>query len=292
MSGEGASRVEVSAVRRLDHVSGYWEWQDNVMVVQQAVPACREAFELVTERAYSVYVDEFVLSLSWTAVAEWAVAGEMSGREPTFYLSRAFPSRLAMEFVPMPVDLDKIRALAERVAASHGLAIVEVEHTGSAKDRALRIYIEKDAATRAKLAPLRDMADLKLPEHVSVDQLAGITVEDCQVFSDDFGTVLDVEDCMSGQEYTLEVSSPGLDRKLYGPADYVRFTGSIVKLRTTEPVNGNAHWQGRIASVDEEGLELDTSTLSKRKNKAQKTAEAKVRIAFANISKANLVPEI
>ena len=192
----------------------------------------------------------------------------------------------------MAVDIDKIRALAERVAASHGLAVVEVELTGSAKQRSLRVYIEKDAATRAKLALPVEADGLKLPEHVSVDQLAGITVEDCQEFSGDFGTVLDVEDLMLGQEYTLEVSSPGLDRKLYGPDDYLRFTGSMVKLRTLEPVNGNSHWQGRIAGVGAGGFELDVSGVSKRKNKLDTVTEAKVPIAFSNIAKANLVPEV
>lgn len=192
----------------------------------------------------------------------------------------------------MPVDLDKIRTLADRVAASHGLAIVEVEYVGSAKQRTLRIYIEKDAATRARLALPSDVEDLKLPQHVSVDQLAGTTVEDCQAFSDDFGTVLDVEDLISGQEYTLEVSSPGLDRKLHGRDDYVRFAGSMIKLRTIEPVQGNSHWQGRIANIGVDGLELDISTVKKRKSKIEKAAEMKVPIAFSNISKANLVPEI
>src|SRR5665213_836249 len=105
----------------------------------------------------------------------------------------------------MALDLDKIRALADRVAASHGLEIVEVEYVGNPKHRALRIYIEQDAATRAKLAISAEPGELKLPEHVSVDQLAGITIEDCQVFSEDFGTVLDVEDLVPGADYTLEV---------------------------------------------------------------------------------------
>ncbi len=192
----------------------------------------------------------------------------------------------------MAVEIDKIRALADRVAASHGLAVVEVQFAGAAKQRCLRIFIEKDAKTRAALAAPDETAGLKLPEHVSVDQLAGTTVEDCQAFSDDFGTVLDVEDLIPGQEYTLEVSSPGLDRKLYLHEDYVRFTGSMVKVRTIQPVNGNSHWQGRIANVGADVLELDLSTAGKRKSKTEKRTEAKISIAFSNISKANLVPEI
>lgn len=197
----------------------------------------------------------------------------------------------------MALDLDKIRALADRVAASHGLAVVDVEYLGSPKHRALRIYIEKDAASRAKLAQetLAENGELKLPEHVSVDQLAGIKVEDCEAFSHDFGTVLDVEELVPGAEYTLEVSSPGLDRKLHGREDYVRFAGSLAKLRTIEPVQGNSHWQGRITNVTDDTLDLDVSPprrVRKRRDKAEEVAPDKVTIAFSNISKANLVPEI
>jgi ribosome maturation factor RimP len=192
----------------------------------------------------------------------------------------------------MALDLDKIRALADRVAASHGLAVVEVEYIGNPKQRALRVYIEKDAASRAKLAIPAEAGELKLPEHVSVDQLAGIMVEDCQVFSEDFGTVLDVEDLIPGADYTLEVSSPGLDRKLRGLVDYERFTGSLVKLRTIEPVDGNSHWQGRITRVSSEELELDLSTVSKKKNKIAAAPKKSVTIALSNVSKANLVPEV
>jgi ribosome maturation factor RimP len=192
----------------------------------------------------------------------------------------------------MALDLDKIRALADRVAASHGLEIVEVEYLGSPKHRALRIYIEKDAASRAKLAESSGSGELKLPEHVSVDQLAGITIDDCQVFSEDFGTVLDVEELVPGADYTLEVSSPGLDRKLRGREDYERFAGSLVKLRTSEPIEGNSHWQGRIARVSGETLELDLSTVSKRKNKAAAVPGKNVSIPLANIMKANLIPEV
>jgi len=194
----------------------------------------------------------------------------------------------------MALDLDKIRALADRVAASHGLAVVEVEYLGNPKHRALRIYIEKDAASRATLAIQKEAGEgeLKLPEHVSVDQLAGITVEDCEVFSEDFGTVLDVEELIPGAEYTLEVSSPGLDRKLHGPADYARFAGSLAKLRTIEPIQGNCHWQGRIGNVTQDTLDLDLSTASKKKNKAGTATDNSVTLAFSNILKANLVPEI
>jgi ribosome maturation factor RimP len=232
--------------------------------------------------------------LSWAACGEWAGAGEMSGREPTFYLLWNFLRKTTAAYDSMALDLEKIRALADGVAASHGLAVVDLEYLGSPKHRALRIYIEKDAASRAKLAQenLAKDVELKLPERVSVDQLAGIKVEDCEAFSDDFGTVLDVEELIPGAEYTLEISSPGLDRKLHGREDYVRFAGSLAKLRTIEPVQGNSHWQGRITNVTNDSLDLDVSTIRKRKNKAEAVAADKVTIAFSNILKANLVPEI
>jgi ribosome maturation factor RimP len=218
----------------------------------------------------------------------------MSGREPTFYLLWNFLRKTTAAYDSMALDLEKIRALADGVAASHGLAVVDLEYLGSPKHRALRIYIEKDAASRAKLAQenLAKDVELKLPERVSVDQLAGIKVEDCEAFSDDFGTVLDVEELIPGAEYTLEISSPGLDRKLHGREDYVRFAGSLAKLRTIEPVQGNSHWQGRITNVTNDSLDLDVSTIRKRKNKAEAVAADKVTIAFSNILKANLVPEI
>ncbi len=256
-------------------------------------------FEIRLERAYPRKADEFVLSLSWAAYGstgrggrnEWARAHFLFALYLLWNLRSSEP-KCSTDALAMALDLDKIRALADRVAASHGLSVVEVEYIGSPKHRALRIFIEKDAATRAKLAKPEGSDELKLPKHVSVDQLAGIKVEDCQVFSEDFGTVLDVEDLVPGQEYTLEVSSPGLDRKLHGYEDYKRFAGSLVKLRTVEPIHGNSHWQGRITDVGSEALELDLSTVSKRKNKVEKTAETKVSIAFSNILKANLVPEI
>ena len=76
--------------------------------------------------------------------------------------------------------------------------------------------------------------------------LSGVTHEDCAVFAQDFGTVLDVEDLIPGAEYTLEVSSPGLERKLYRPEDYTRFTGKPGKGADLYPGERQPHWQGRL----------------------------------------------
>src|ERR1051326_5320321 len=112
----------------------------------------------------------------------------------------------------MELGIEKVREIAERVAASSGLEIVEVELRGGGKARMLRIVIDKPA---------------------------GVTHEDCANLSREVGTILDVEDAVPGGSYLLEVSSPGLDRELFRPADYERFTGSLVKIRTRQPVNGN-----------------------------------------------------
>jgi ribosome maturation factor RimP len=202
----------------------------------------------------------------------------MSGLEAHF----SFAAKI---FSQMGLNLDQIRATAERVAASHGLDVVEVEFQGGGKHRVLRVFIEKNAEARAKLASAEG-----LPSGVNIDQLAGVTAEDCAIFSRDFGTVLDVEELVPGAEYTLEVSSPGLDRKLYGEKDYRRFAGNLVKIQTFEPVAGNRHWRGRLTEVRDGVVVLDLSAV-KQKGKKDAGAE-RVEIGFGNIEKANLVPEI
>ena len=193
----------------------------------------------------------------------------------------------------MAVLLDQIRATAERVAASHNLELVELEFQGGVKFRTLRVFVEKNAAERAKLAELAATeATSDLPKGVPVEKLSGVTHEDCAVFAQDFGTVLDVEDLIPGAEYTLEVSSPGLERKLFRPEDFTRFQGSLIKLQTFTPVNKNRQWQGRLTKFSDGVLTIDLSAV-KQKGKAKKaTTESTVDIALANVEKANLVAEI
>jgi len=191
----------------------------------------------------------------------------------------------------MALALDTIRATAERIAASHHLELVDLEFQGGAKHRTLRVFIEKNAAERAKLA--ESGTNEALPKGVPTEQLSGVTHEDCALFAQDFGTVLDVEDLIPGStEYTLEVSSPGLERKLNKPEDFIRFTGNLVKLQTFTPVDGNRHWQGRLTKFSDSTLTLDLSAI-KQKGKARKNqTEQTVEIALANVEKANLVAEI
>ena len=172
----------------------------------------------------------------------------------------------------MALDVERVREIADRVAASSGLEVLDIEFLGGGNARMLRVFLDKPAAGN--------------------DPLAGVTHEDCASFSREFGAILDVEDVMSGS-YTLEVSSPGLDRKLMKPADFTRFTGSRLKLTTRQPVNNNRHFEGRLESFENGRLTLDLSVAShKSRKKMGETAGQKIEIDFANVEKANLVPEI
>src|SRR5882672_8459881 len=175
----------------------------------------------------------------------------------------------------MALDVDRVQEIAERIASSSGLEVVEVEFRGGGKARMLRVFLDKPAAPGG-------------------DPLAGVTHEDCANFSREFGTVLDVEGAAPDGSYTLEVSSPGLDRKLTKAADFTRFTGSRMKLMTRNPVNNNQHFEGRLESFQDGRLTLDLSVASKKSRKKMGAAVAgqKIEIDFANVEKANLVPEI
>ncbi len=207
----------------------------------------------------------------------------------------------------MAVRLEAIRSAAARVAASHGLDLVDIEFIGPAKERTLRIYLEKNAEGRAQLkaaiaAAAAGKSAERLPERLvegrlSVEQLSGITHEDCAQFSRDFGVLLDVEDLVPGAEYTLEASSPGLDRKLSRREDFERFVGNLVKVQTFEPIRNNWHWQGRLVAAELNGsgngeiVTLDLAAV-KQNSKSRKTGVNTVEIALANIEKAQLIPEI
>jgi ribosome maturation factor RimP len=203
----------------------------------------------------------------------------------------------------MAVRLDEIRNAAERVAGSLGLDVVDVEFTGTAKSRILCIYLEKNAQGRAAQTAIwkaaaadpEAAAEVVIPERfakgeLNPDQLSWLTHEDCAEFSRDFGVLLDVEDLIPGGEYTLEASSPGLDRKLSRREDFERFQGNLAKIQTREPIANNRHWQGRLTTTGAESVTLDL-TATKQNSKSRKTGVSTVEIALGNIEKAHLVPE-
>jgi ribosome maturation factor RimP len=196
----------------------------------------------------------------------------------------------------MAVDLEAIRKAAGRVAASHSLELVDVELTGQAKERILRVTLERNAEGRAQLKAAAMAGGEGLPEaltdgRLSAERLSGITLEECASFSRDFGVLLDVEDLVPGSEYTLEASSPGLDRKLTRPEEFERFAGSLVKVQTFEPVRNNRHWQGRMTAVAGGTIVLDLAAV-RQNSKSRKAGVQTVEIALANIEKAQLIPEI
>ena len=192
----------------------------------------------------------------------------------------------------MALQMDEIRRLAERVAASHHLEVVEVEFGGGGKSRALRVYVEKDAAERKRLAERAAAGEaVDVPKGVPVELLSGVTHEDCAAFATDFGTLLDVEDVVPGAEYTLEVSSPGLERRLSRAEEFARFAGSLIKVKTFTPVNQNRMWTGRLTGFADGVLRIDLSAV-KQKGKARKAAVAEtIEIKLENVEKANLVVE-
>jgi ribosome maturation factor RimP len=126
----------------------------------------------------------------------------------------------------------KVQEIAERVAASEGLEVVEVQLLGGGGARVLRIFIDK-------------------PE--------GITHGDCEMISQNVGTILDVEDVIPGAHYTLEVSSPGVERKLTKPRDFERFVGQKVKVALRQPIENQRHYMGTLKSFAEGILTLEPS---------------------------------
>ena len=165
----------------------------------------------------------------------------------------------------MALQMDEIRRLAERVAASHHLEVVEVEFGGGGKSRALRVFVEKDAAERKRLAARAAAGEVEdLPKGVPVELLRGVTHEDCAAFATDFGTLLDVEDVVPGAEYTLEVSSPGLERKLTRAEEFERFAGSLVKVKTFTPVNESRMWTGRLTGFADGVLRIDLAAVKQK----------------------------
>jgi len=198
----------------------------------------------------------------------------------------------------MALEMDAIRALAERVAASHHLEVVDLEFGGGGKSRALRVFLEKDAAERKRLKERAEAGEVEdLPKGVPVELLSGVTHEDCAAFATDFGTLLDVEDVVPGSEYTLEVSSPGLERSLKKAEEFERFAGSLVKVKTFTPVNNNRVWTGRLTGIVDGVVRIDLAGVKQKgKKKAgireQGSGNSVVEIPLKDVEKANLVVEI
>jgi ribosome maturation factor RimP len=143
----------------------------------------------------------------------------------------------------------KINEIAERVARPEGLEIVDVELLGAGRGRVLRIFI---------------------------DRPQGVSHADCEFISQHVGTILDVEDVIPGDSYTLEVSSPGLERKLNKAKDFERFVGHKAKVVLREPVENQRRWEGKLAGFSDGIVTLEPS------------AGKIVRFTLSQVEKANL----
>jgi ribosome maturation factor RimP len=143
---------------------------------------------------------------------------------------------------------DRVHAIAERVAIDHGLELVHTEVAGPDNKPIVRICMDK---------PI------------------GVSHQDCSEVSLHVGTVLDVEDFIHAS-YTLEVSSPGLERGLYKRQDYERFAGSLARLRTRIPINGQRNFRGRLLGINAEEVLFEDRTTGR------------VKVPLDSIAKANL----
>ena len=127
------------------------------------------------------------------------------------------------------VEWDRVRRLIQEVVESQGYELVDVEFKGAGKGSVLRIFVDKPA---------------------------GISHRDCELVSEQVGTVLDVEDLIPSS-YTLEVSSPGLDRKLVKEGDYTRFEGKLARIQTRIPLNQQKVFRGRLHGLQDGKVRLE-----------------------------------
>lgn len=120
--------------------------------------------------------------------------------------------------------IQRVAEIAERAARREGLAVWDVEMAGGGRRRVLRIYIDKPG---------------------------GATLKDCERISQQVGAVLDAEDVVPGESYHLEVSTPGVERRLVRPSHYQHCLGEKIRVQLKEPVEGQRRWEGVIEGVEE-----------------------------------------
>jgi len=132
--------------------------------------------------------------------------------------------------------LEQIRAIAERVARSRGLEIWDIQSRRETGGHVVRVFIDRPGPAAT-------------PED-------SVSIEDCEQVNRELGTILDVEDPLPFT-YTLEVSSPGLDRPLRDADDYRRFAGRLAKIVVREPVDNQKAFEGRLLGVEQDDVLLE-----------------------------------
>ena len=141
--------------------------------------------------------------------------------------------------------IERVTAIAERVGATEGIEIVNVEFVGGGRNRVLRLFIDR-------FPPDGQPVPLANP--------SGATLEDCELISHQVGAIIDLEDVIPGDAYKLEVGTPGVDRKLTRLIDFQRFTGHQAKvtIKAPEPESPQTHLVGVLKGVDGNVIHLDS----------------------------------
>jgi ribosome maturation factor RimP len=124
---------------------------------------------------------------------------------------------------------DRIKALADRIVFNEGLELVDIEYRRESRGWVLRLYLDKEG---------------------------GVTLDDCTRISQEVGRTLDVEDVIE-TPYTLEVSSPGLTRRLKTEKDFKKYQGSLIKVKTVDPIENRRQFKGKLLGVSEERIEIE-----------------------------------
>ena len=144
--------------------------------------------------------------------------------------------------------LERVENIARAAAADSGVELVHAELAGIKRDQVIRIYIDKSG---------------------------GVTIDDCTNVSHAIETVLDADDFIPGK-YVLEVSSPGIERQLYSVADFVRFTGQLVKVKIKTEIDGQKTFVGPVTAVNGDEITMDDRT------------RGRVTFPYSDVDKANL----
>lgn len=145
-------------------------------------------------------------------------------------------------------DREQVGRIIERVAVREGLELVHWERVGPRNNFVLRIYIDKPG---------------------------GVSHSDCEAVSKQVGTLLDVEDLIANR-YILEVSSPGIERGLYKQSDYERFAGSRIKLTTSQPIDGQRNFRGKLIGIVGDNVCLDAD------------GRGQIEVPYENVVRANV----
>jgi ribosome maturation factor RimP len=164
--------------------------------------------------------------------------------------------------------IDRIRAIAERVAASYGLEIFDVQFRRESQGWMLRIFLDVPSNDEAAGHPTAGAASGAPAGHPTAGAASGapaaaptdvsVSIQDCEQVSRDVGAILDIEEAID-HHYTLEVSSPGLDRPLRNAHDYRRFAGRLAKIVVSEAVDNQKHFAGRLQGLEDNAVMIETA---------------------------------